>query len=433
MPSQHHSKCRKLLSYSTSLVKVGASSVFEVASSTYGVGLHRSRRTGQAITALEKEHEMSKFHRSHRTLSAMVLLTAVGLIAACGSSGTTATTVSDSSQQAAVKAAIATVAQYEKPQPAIVVPKLTKPVPKNVRLAVLTCVVPVCTDGTNPAVAAASKLGWSVYQTQVQVTTTSYIAGWNAVLEHNPTAIIYVAEFPSNVVASQIAEARSRHIELVAVSYNAPSLAASGASYAVSGAPELARSGQLMGDVVAANAGGPTTALFVWDPSLSNTLTPVKNGFTSTATPAGVQVDTLNVSIADVGQAVPSEIVTYLQAHPDVKYLVMSLADFNEGVPQALQAVGLEKSVKIVSRAPEGGDLAQIKSGEQFASVAEEVGSAGYRAVDDVIRLVSGGKPVDADPAGWHQIMVSSNITEITGPQPTPGVPDVFYAAWGVS
>jgi ribose transport system substrate-binding protein len=385
------------------------------------------------MVALEKEHELYESRRKHRVLVAFVLLIAAGL-AACGTSGGTSTAVvANSAQRAAVNEAKATVASLEKAQPPIEVPKLTKPVPANVRLAVLTCVVPVCQSTTDPAVAAAKKLGWSVYQTAVQVTSSSYIAGWNAVLQQNPTAIAYVAEFPSDVVASQIAQARSRHIQLVAMTYNAPSLAASGASYAVDGVPDLYRSGQLMGDVVAADAGGPTQALFVWDPSLSNTLTPVKNGFASTATPAGVQVATLNVSIQGVGQSVPGAIVSYLQSHPDVKYLVMSLADFTAGVPEALHAVGLDKSVKIVSRAPQGGDLAQIKSGEQFASVAEEVAAAGYRAVDDVIRLVSGGEPVDPNPVGWHQIMVSSNITETTGPQPTPGAPDAFYAAWGAS
>lgn len=390
--------------------------------------------------------------RAHKTrlASAVAAGGALLVLAACGSSsggsaagssghasGTPSGTAGansggSTSTNPAVQAAKHAVADLSAVQTPIEVPALTKPAPKHVRLSVLTCVVPVCKTGTDAAITAAKKLGWTVTEVQTQITPADYSSGWTTVMQQKPDAILFVPTFPSEVAAQQIAEAKRLKIALIAVSYNAPTLQASGADYAVTGAPELAKSGELMGDVIVADAGGPTDVLFVWDPTLSNTLTPVKNALTDVATKAGARVQVLKVSLSGIGQTIPGEVVNYLQRHPEIKYIVMSLADFDSGVPQALSAVGLNGKVKIVSRAPQPGDLAQVKSGAQFATVAEEVSASGYRAVDDVIRLLSGGAPVERDPVGWHQILFKDNITQTQTTPVTPGVPDVFYKAWQV-
>jgi ribose transport system substrate-binding protein len=369
-------------------------------------------------------------------VAAVALSTAT--LAACGddsssSSDDKAASSGDQAQYAdAVAASEASVEKYAAAQPPVEVPALSAPAKPGLKLAVLTCAFPVCQASTDPAVEAAKKLGWDVFDSTYDFTPDGYVAGWTAVLQQNPEAVIYVAGFPQDVAKDQLAEAQSRGIPLVAASYNAPSLADSGAEYAVAGAPELAQSGSLMGDAIVADAGGPTDVLFVWDPTLTNTLTPVKNAMNDSVEKAGVKVQTLEVSLSGIGKEIPGQVTNYLQRNPDIKYIAMALSDLGAGVPQALAAVGLADKVKIISRAPQGADLEQIKSGDQWASVAEEVAASGYRAVDDVARLVNGEDVLDPDPAGWHQIMTKDNITQTSGPEPTPGVPDAFYAAWGV-
>ena len=360
----------------------------------------------------------------------------ITLLAACGGNSSADDKPASDADLAkyadAVAAAKADVATYTAEQAPVEVPALGTPAKPGLKLVVLTCAFPVCRAGTDPAVEAAKTLGWDVFNAQYDFTPEGYAAGWTSALQQDPEAVIYVAGFPQDVAKDQIAEAHDRGIPLVAVSYNAPSLEAAGTAYAVNGAPELAESGRLMGQTIVADAGGPTDVLFVWDPTLTNTLTPVKNAMTDAVEKAGVKVQTLEVSIATVGKEIPGQVTTYLQRHPEIKYVAIALADLGAGVPQALASVGMADKVKIVSRAPQGADLAQIKSGEQFASVAEEIAASGYRAVDDVIRLSNGEDVLDTDPVGWHQIMVKDNVTQTDGPQPTPGVPDAFYEAWGL-
>lgn len=375
-----------------------------------------------------------RVHTTRHAAMALVAAAALVVLAACGSSSDSGSSASggSSSTDAAVQASKKVVQEFSAEQSPVEVPALSKPAPGNVRLSVLTCVVPVCQTGTDAAIVAAKKLGWTVSETQTQVTPADYASGWTTVMQQKPDAILFVPTFPSDVAAEQIAEARSAKIPLIALSYNAPSLKASGADFAVTGAPELAKSGELMGHVIVADAGGPTDVLFVWDPTLTNTLTPVKKALTGVLSKGGTKMQVLKVSIANVGQSVPGEVANYLQRHPNIKYVVMSLADFGAGVPQALAGVGLADKVKIVSRAPQPGDLAQVKSGAQFATIAEEVTASGFRAVDDVVRILTGGQPVDPDPVGWHQILLKDGITQTKTTPVTPGVPDVFYKAWNI-
>ena len=93
-----------------------------------------------------------------------------------------------------------------------------------------------------------------------------------------------------------------------------------------------------------------------------------------------------------------------------MKYLVFGFADLATGVPQALKAAGLADQVRIVSRAPQPTNLENIKAGTEFASVGEENAAAGYRAVDMLARKLAGGKPLDNNPVGWHQIFTKKNV-----------------------
>ena len=372
--------------------------------------------------------------RGRYTLLVGAVIAVTLVLSSCGStkSDDTGPAESDAEVAAAVKEAERTVATYTAEQDPIEVAPLTQPAPAGARVAILTCIVPTCAAGTDPAAEAAEHVGWTVMQQQCQLTPEAYTACWNTALQQDPDVIIYVSFFPAALVKDQIAEAKSREIPLVAITYNDASFADSQADAASSGSPELAQSGELMGSVITADAGGPTDVVFVWDPTLKNTLTPLKEGLEKVTDAAGITVQTLDISISDVGSAVPSQVVNYLQRHPEVKYIAMCEADFGAGLPQALKAAGLADKVKIVSRVPHAADLSQIKDGEQFASVAEEVGAAGYRAVDHAIRLLTTGQTVDNDHPGWHQIMVADSITDTSSEPQTPGVPDAFYDAWNV-
>jgi Periplasmic binding protein domain len=337
--------------------------------------------------------------------------------------------------QAAVAAADAAVKQYEAPQPALAIPPTTKPLPKHVRLAILTCAnQPSCQAETNGTAAAAEKLGWSVKQYQSPLTPQGYQATWTSLLQGKPNAIIYSSLFPNPNIASDLAQVNADHIPSVSISpYTvdaAPNKAADGAKATVAGPPMYQADGELMGDVVVANAKGPADTLFVWDPTFSGIHGPVKQGFTSVVEGAGGTVSVLQISAANVGQSVPGQVVSYLQQHTGVKYVAFVVSDFDAGVAPALKAAGLASRVKIISRAPEASNLVAVKDGQEFAEVADENIAGGWRSTDDMLRILSGEPIYQVDPSGWHQIFVKGDVTETSVAPPTPGVPDAFLKAW---
>jgi hypothetical protein len=263
------------------------------------------------------------------------------------------------------------------------------------------------------------------------LTPQGYQAAWNAVLQGRPDAIEAEAVTPNATIKAPLAVVAKDHIPFVEVAPADPPGGIMKATY--NAAPQFLVSGQLMGDVVVADAKGPANTVVVEDPSFDPILGPVVRGFTSRVKSASGSVDYLQISAANVGKSVPGQVVNYLQSHPNVEYVAFELSDFDAGVASAVQAAGFGAK-KIVSRAPQASNLAGVKSGSEFAEVGEEDACNGYRAVDGLIRLME-GVPLGAfatDPSGWHQIFVKDNATETTSAPPTPGCPSAFLKAWHV-
>jgi hypothetical protein len=332
----------------------------------------------------------------------------------------------------AVSAAKAAFQKYVAVQPSIQIPALPGKPTTGKTITIVSCPLPICAEETDPAVAAAKLLGWKVTQLETQLTPEGYQSTLNQVAA-NPTNFVAITPVtPDATIATQLAALKKAGSKIVMMSPSGSDPTADGpVDAAVAGPPQFELSGQLMGDAVVANADGAANTLFVWDPSVANVFGPVKEGYTQVVTGAGGQVAVLDVSNSNIGTAIPGQVTSYVQAHPDVKYIAFSLSDEAAGVPQALKAAGLSQSVKIVSRAPSATTLADIKNGSEWASVGEETAAGGYRVIDQFARMADDIALGDLmNPAGWHQIFIQSNVTETTAVPETPGFPDVFLSAW---
>jgi ribose transport system substrate-binding protein len=358
-------------------------------------------------------------------------------LAACGSSAndSSATAAATTAQSPAVKAARDAITKYSGAQPAITVPPIRKPVPSGRTVAIVTCPLPVCKTETDAAANAARKIGWKVRNYVNPLTPEGYVALWNSLLQTPPDAIAYVGVLPNSIIAKQLERVQRLKIPAVGIAPAGDKPDPSGpmkAAYA--SAPQFRLSGQLMGNAVVADAGSGPKTVFVWDKNIGLTWGPIKDGFTQVVTGAGGSVDVLNVPNTEIGKSAPAQIVSYVQAHPDVKYVALALNDYAIGLAQALAAANLAAKVKVVSRAPQAANLKDVRTGGQFATVGEENDAGGWRAIDGLIRLMVGADmSCCTEPTGWHQLLTKSNVTETSTPPVTPGSPDAFLKAWGIS
>jgi len=395
-----------------------------------------------------------KFPTTRRTVTGLIALAGVITLAlsACSPSGSSPqsttsgsspqSTTSGSSPQStaagtadALASSRAAVAKYTAVQPPIQIAPLPSAPKKNLTIAITTCPLPVCHTTTDAAAKAAEKFGWTVKNYESALTPEAYVATWNQLMQNPPNLIAYTPVVPDAAIASQLAKAASLGIPVVVMAPAGDRPSKTGPVFAsYNGYPEFLQSGSLMGDVVVADGGAGANTVFIWDAALSAIWDPIKQGFTKTVAASGSSPDVVEMPTTGIGTKVPGQVVSYIQSHPNVKYVAFALADYTAGVPEALAAAGLADKVKIVSRAPQAANLANVKNGKEFATIGEENSSNGWRAIDGLARLSLGKTPDSAwfEPAGWAHIFTATNVTQTTEPPQTPGSPEAFLKAWGV-
>jgi ribose transport system substrate-binding protein len=346
-----------------------------------------------------------------------------------------ASIATSSRSKASIKAAVAVAkiqyAKYVKAQTPVTVPMLPKRPPRGLTLTIGTCPLAVCTEVSSGARTAAEKLGWKVTYLTSQLTPAGYQSTLNQIVAHPTQLVALDPELPNSFVSKQLKALRAKHIPIVEMSTSGtdePS--ASGPVLATdNGLPTFRLTGELMADTVIDNAGASASTVFVTDPSFP-TYKNVQAPFATTIEAAGGSVGVLDISSANVGTQVPQQVVSYVQSHPSVRYIAFPLSDLDAGVGEALKAAGIT-GVKIIDCNPSPTTLANIINGTEWASVAEETSAGGFRTVDQLARLYE-GVPLGnlRNPVGWHQILISANITRTSSYPATPGSPATFLKAW---
>lgn len=382
---------------------------------------------------------MPAFRRAvPRWAGAIASMTALASLAAgCGSSSQDDSTskAADSTASAAVVRARAAVRQYQQTGEAITLPALSKPAPRNLRVDYVTPTIPVAEAATKGLQAAAKTLGWRLHLVPFQMTPEGYASAWSRAVDDPVDAVAYVGTFPDAGIAKQLGQLQAKKVPaFVMVSDDK---APKGAVKAVFNGPaQFAVTGRLWGDIVGADANGAGAhGVYVTDPSLGSIFAPLRASFDGElrATCPKCSFDTLNVSSAGPAGSIAAALVSYLQRKPDTRYVVVTLADFLAGVPQALKAAGLAGKVKIIARQPSAANLANLRNGDEYAEVVEEQGTLGWRGVDAMSRVLVGDPLTGCcdQPAGWHRILMRANVPA-DGQVPTPpGDPAAFLKAWG--
>lgn len=372
-----------------------------------------------------------------RTATICALISISAAVTACGSNSTNSVSTSARSGSAAsgqsasaVAEAQANFAKYVQVQPSVSVPALPrKPSPQTITIT--TCPLPSCNAASEAARTAANALGWKVTYLTSPVTPSGVIATMNDIVQ-NPTQLVAITPLvPNALISKQLAELRADGAKIVemAPAGGGPDGVVQGVTV---GGPFWNASATLMADAIIHDAQGSASTAFITDPSVPAWVAP-RLAYTKAIDAAGGSVADIDVSVSEVGKQIPSQVVTYVQSHPQVKYLAFVDADLDAGVSQALQAAGLAKQVKIVSSGPNPADLVALKQGTELAEVAEETAGTGWRAIDQLARLSEGlSLGSELNPAGWHQILVGSNVTETTSTPVPPGVPGAFLKAWHV-
>ena len=232
-------------------------------------------------------------------------------------------------------------------------------------------------------------------------------------MQADPDVIIAMCPFPLTAVKAQLDEAKQKGIAVVTIG---------GTGYPVGGKSAIVTNGggskvfpplaNLMSDIAIADAGkGPNAALVV-DPSVPS-WKPMVSNFQKRIKAAGGKAGIISVPLSDLGKGAPGRIVSYLQANPDVKYLVLNIPAYYLGLKQALTSAGLWGKVKIVIDAADKTVLPSVQSGDVIGATAIELVAYGWRAVDAVARAVTKTKQPTQMPSAF--LVINKKNASMTG------------------
>lgn len=315
--------------------------------------------------------------------------------------------------------------------------KVTGQVPTGKRIVWIQCSVPACIALGKPFEEATTALGWSLKTISHDGTPEGVKNAWAAAVREAPDAVVS-SGYPRVMFETELAELKAKNIPVIQLTMTDPP--EDGITAVVNGPARNSDIGSQQAIFVAADSGGTGNVLFVTStfPILKPQFDGVdgKGGFKPTLTelcPACV-LDTLEIPIDALATGAPQRVVSYLQAHPEVNYVVGAFADLVSPLPGALADAGLADKVKLVSYSQNETISAAVQEGK----IAAVVGFAGpedmWQIADTLVRVFMGlpfAAQFDNLP-NW--IITKDTVPSITEYYPLVADYQAQYKAlWGIS
>ena len=196
--------------------------------------------------------------------------------------------------------------------------------------------------------------------------------------------------------------------------------------------------GVVMADLLVAHSDGMANVLAMFPPDFAAARA-IQAGFEGqiSAICPDCGVVPFEFSAADIATALPGQVVSALQANPDVNYLLGGFGQALIGIPEALDEAGLSDQVLTVSYYGVGFNQSLIASGgEQIMALNTSQPYRGYMLADAAARVLSGQEIEDWSDLFYEpiQIVDATNIVETDADClcVADDFREQFHALWGV-
>lgn len=357
-------------------------------------------------------------------------------VAACSSTEAAPSSARSAASSEGVREAETNVQALMQPPPPLDIPALRTKAPTGKVIYGVTCKLPECTAGEAAFNEATASLGWKYVSLKTDLGPEAYSASWTRAVAAKPDGGIYSSPLaPESVIASQLAQAEA---DGTAVSLGSTPLSAGeqGVDGSIAGKPWWVASATALADWTIADSEGTGKYLFVYDPSYPLQVD-ANDAFVKQVQRLApdAKVDSLKVDLSEAGNALPGQVISYLQKNPDTGYAMTAFSTTFLGVGQAVKAAGLKTRIGTAYSQP--ANLAAVKSGTEAVAIPNETGSTAYRITDILVRHAAGEAipPHLSDPAGARQIIDATNVDQIdvNAVWEPPNYKETFEAAWGLN
>ena len=380
-------------------------------------------------------------HKLSRRLAA----TAAGLLtltlAACGdAAGSAPASGTPSVDQASLAAAQANLDKVLAVPASIVQSTALTKVPPKKKVGFVQCADPACAKLATYVKEATGALGWSL----ITVNATATDPG-SAMQQAIDAGVDYIATtgFPVALFKQQMAQAKAKGIGVfLCFSTDVPAGPDNNLYSDCYDSTAANAYATALADYLIVQSKGTANALVVTIPTypiLTAQVDAVRAELGKNC--PGCKMNTLEVTVNDlVGGAVPQNISSYLQAHPDVNYVYFTYASLDTGVTAALRAAGLQSKVKLVGTQGSQPQMKEVAGGTAAAWSALPQELSMWTMVDQMARLsVDQWSAQDERKAAvppFYLVTTADAANTVANqpdgwPGPT-GFKDKFKQLWGV-
>ena len=354
--------------------------------------------------------------------------------ASSSSGGSTAAASSPSGGNAAeVAAAQQAIAPYVgHPSPFPATQTLAKLPTPGSKFVFLQCGAPVCAIFAQLMPAPAQALGVKFVTVNSGNTATTSQAGAAAALADKPAAVLVGASDPQ-LYGNYL------HQLISAGSVVAGGGTVGGAPYgvqeAVGGSASVAHAGELLADWVTVNKGSSANVVFFGTPELTFSAG-MQAAFAQTLTQrcSSCKADYQQISIADFGTTAPSQVISYLQAHPSVNTVVFASMEAATGLAAALKDAHLSPTT--LGFAPTASNQQDIADGGLTAGLALDFNVQVWMQLNLAARLIAHQTTSPSNLEVDMEFLTKGDLQGVNISHGWTGYPDVaqrFATLWGLS
>jgi ABC-type sugar transport system substrate-binding protein len=394
------------------------------------------------------EHRCSR-RRQRRSLAATAGVAALAVaLAACSSSGSTSTSTSGSNStsgaasatnDAATSSCMAAANAFLKPWDTLptslssaYTPLASKPTPGGTVIKLVNGTIPSDGQSYQQQAIAAKAIGWTAKDLVFDGTVADLNAKFMQAVSDKPTAIT-VSGWPPAELQRPLAAAKAAGI-VVGLS-SVSDLASSYPGYAsnTNGAATAKEIGEMNAYMFMRDSGCKgSVAIF-------NLPFPIlvigTNAFQATvkAHCPACTVSYNLVQSSDIGTpALPSAVVSALQASPKTKYVYAIIGNVADGLAPALTQAGIT-GVKIFGQVPDATSIAALRNGTNAWWIDQNSLLNGWTELDGILRVIQAKQPV-SDTGGYPlAILTPQNAGTGTGIPVLPAnYQSDFEKLWGV-
>ncbi len=367
-------------------------------------------------------------------LGVCLVAAALVVLAGCGGSDDTTssggTTGGDETQASSggVEAAQEAVAPYLKePEGNGITTPLSKAPPKDKLIASVQCNLPVCKYALDSIGEAADKLGWRFKPIVSDGTPEDIVAKIESALALKPDGLI-INGFSREVTEPALQKAEAQKVPVV--NSGVPDEVEPPYIAVITNTPLFERDGETLANYAVADSNGDAhVALF--NMPVFPILNSMSDTFEATVTEQCPECSVKRVDgqLTDIGTDLPKNVVSTIQANPDINYVAFTDGNFAAGVSAALAGAGLADKVKIIGQNGAEPNIQGVLDGTENAWLAYPVGWISWADVDALARHFVGDPQID-DPLAAPTILQTAENTESTEPWNPPGYQEAFEKLW---